>query len=315
MAMLETERRGRVLVVRIEHPPHNFMTAGMVRELDALTRSLRRDRSVGAVVITGKPERLFITHYDVAEILDSVERVGVAAPPWLAGALLRVAAVLRRIPGVRTAAERTPLRGLFELYRIHDVFLRMNWMDKVFIAAINGPATGGGCELALACDVRYMADAEIPIGLPEMTVGFNPGAGGTQRLSRVLGTGRALEMMIEGRTLLPRQALEAGLVHAVLPLESLEAAAIEAGERLARRSPISIQALKRAVYEGASSPLAHGVGVERKWFMAASATEASKRAMAALAEQVSREDASPWATLETMRPWQEGTAADLVERD
>jgi enoyl-CoA hydratase len=315
MAMLETERRGRVLVVRVDHAPHNFMTAGMVRELDALTRSLRRDRSVGAVVITGKPEHLFITHYDVAEILDSVERVGVAAPPWLAGALLRVAAVLRRIPGVRAVAERTPLRGLFELYRIHDVFLRMNRMDKAFIAAINGPATGGGCELALACDVRYMADAEIPIGLPEMTVGFNPGAGGTQRLSRVLGTGRALEMIIEGRTLLPGQALEAGLVHAVLPRESLEAAAIETAERLARRSPLSIQALKRAVYEGASSPLAHGVGVERKWFMAASATEASKRAMAAMAEQVSKEQASPWATVETIRPWQEGTAADLVEDD
>jgi enoyl-CoA hydratase len=315
MAMLETERRGRVLVVRVNHPPHNFMTAGMVRELDALTRSLRRDRSVGAVVITGKPERLFITHYDVAEILDSVERVGVAAPAWLAGALLRVAGVLRRIPGVGALAERTPLRGLFELYRIHDVFLRMNRMDKAFIAAINGPATGGGCELALACDVRYMADAEIPIGLPEMTVGFNPGAGGTQRLSRVLGSGRALEMMIEGRTLLPRQALEVGLVHAVLPLDSLEPAAVQAGERLARRSPISIQALKRAVYDGASSPLARGVGVERKWFMAASATEAAKRAMAAMAEQVSKEEASPWATIETIRPWQEGTTADLVEDD
>src|SRR5918996_4836620 len=211
MALLETERRGRVLVVRVDHPPHNFMTAAMVRELDALTRSLRRDGSVGAVVITGRPERLFVTHYDVAEILEGVERVGIATPPWLAGPMLRVAGLLRRIPGLRSAAERTPLRGLFELHRIHDVFLRMNRMDKVFIAAINGPATGGGCELALACDVRYMADAEIPIGLPEMTIGFNPGAGGTQRLSRVLGTGHALEMMLEGRTLSPREAAEAGL--------------------------------------------------------------------------------------------------------
>jgi enoyl-CoA hydratase/carnithine racemase len=315
MAMLETERRGRVLLVQVDHPPHNFMTAGMVRELDALTHSLRRDRSLGAVVITGKPEQLFVTHYDVAEILDSVERVGVAAPVWLTGALLRVAAVLRRVPALRTVAERTPLRGLFELHRIHDVFLRMNRMDKAFVAAINGPATGGGCELALACDVRYMADDEIPIGLPEMTVGFNPGAGGTQRLSRVLGSGQALEMMIEGRTLLPRQALDAGLVHAVFPRESLEAAAIEAAERLARRSPLSIQALKHAVYEGASSPLGRGVGVERKWFMAAAGTDGSKRAMAAMAEQVSRDEASPWATTETIRPWQEGTAADLVDED
>jgi enoyl-CoA hydratase/carnithine racemase len=81
MPMLETERRGRVLVVRIDHPPHNFMTAEMVIELSDLVSSVRRDRSIGAVVITGKPERLFITHYDVGEILASVERAGVAAPP------------------------------------------------------------------------------------------------------------------------------------------------------------------------------------------------------------------------------------------
>src|SRR5215207_8186193 len=98
MAMLETERRGRVVVVRVDHPPHNFMNAEMVQELWELVRSLRGDRSVGAVVITGKPEGLYVTHYDVGEILASVQRAGIAAPPWLTGIILRVAGALEGFP-------------------------------------------------------------------------------------------------------------------------------------------------------------------------------------------------------------------------
>jgi enoyl-CoA hydratase/carnithine racemase len=306
----ETERHGRVLVVRIDHPPHNFMTGQMVRELGDLVRSLEGDRSIGAVVITGKPDDLYITHYDVGEILASVERAGIAAPPWLTAIVLRIAGAVRRVPGLRAAAERTPLAAVFELYRIHDLFLAMNHSDKVFIAAINGPATGGGCELSLACDLRLMANAEIAIGLPEMTIDFNPGAGGTQRLPRAVGVGRALEMMLEGRTLSPREALDYGLVHAVVPPDQVKEAAIRTGERLARRAPEAIRALKHAVYEGGSRPLARGLGVERKWFMVASATDASKRKMAAMTRQVEVDGRSPWATSNGLLPWQEGTAEE-----
>src|SRR3954447_20358318 len=308
MPQFETERRGRVLVVRIDHPPHNFMTAEMVGELERLFRSIERDRSVGTVVITGKPEGLYITHYDVAKILASVERAGVAAPPWLTGALLRIAGIVRGIPVLRDLAGRTPLAAIFELYRIHDLFLSMNRSDKVFIAAINGPATGGGCETSLACDVRVMADAEIAIGLPEMTVGFNPGAGGTQRLPRLVGTGRALAMMLEGRTISPREALDYGLVQAVVPPDQVEEAAVRIGERLARRSPEAIRSLKRAVYEGTSRPLHRGLAVERKWFMVSSATDSSKEKMAAMSRQVEVDGGSPWVTSELLEPWQEGTA-------
>jgi len=237
VATIETEREGRVLTLLIDNPPHNFMTREMVNELDELTRSLRRDRTVGAVVITGKPEDLYITHYDVAEILAGVEQVGITVPPWLAGPMLSLAGALRSVPGLRSLAERTPLRGLIELHRIHDIFRRMNRMDKVFIAAINGPATGGGCELSLACDLRYMADKDIPIGLPEMTLGFNPGAGGTQRLPRAVGLARALAMMLEARTLRPHEAAEAGLVDVVVPPDRLRAEAAETARRMARRTP------------------------------------------------------------------------------
>jgi enoyl-CoA hydratase len=307
MPMFETERRGRVLVVRIDHPPHNFMTAGMVRELEELFDSLDGDRSIGAVVITGKPDDLYITHYDVGEILASVERAGIAAPPWLTSIVLRIAAAIRRVPVVRDLAERTPLAAVFELYRIHDLFLSMNRSDKVFIAAINGPATGGGCEISIACDLRIMADADIAIGLPEMTVDFNPGAGGTQRLPRLVGVGRAMAMMLEGRTLSPGEALDYGLVQAVVPADLLEESAVRMAERLARRSPEAIRSLKRAVYEGSSLPLHRGLGKERKWFMVSSATESSKEKMAAMSRQVEAEGRSPWATAESLEAWQAGT--------
>jgi enoyl-CoA hydratase len=304
----ETERRGRVLVVRIDNPPHNFMTGEMVRELSELFGSLGGDASIGAVVITGKPEDLYITHYDVGEILASVERAGIAAPPWLTSIVLRIAGGVRRVPGLRDLAERTPLAAVFELYRIHDLFLSMNRSDKVFIAAINGAATGGGCETSLACDVRVMADTDIAIGLPEMTIDFNPGAGGTQRLPRLIGTGRALAMMLEGRTISPREALDYGLVQAVVPPDQVEEAAVRMGQRLAQRSPEAIRSLKRAVYEGASRPLHQGLAVERKWFMVSSATESSKEKMAAMSRQVEIDGASPWVTAESLGPWQEGSA-------
>jgi enoyl-CoA hydratase len=294
--------------VRIDNPPHNFMTAEMVRQLQQVVRSLRGDRSIGAVVITGKPDDLYITHYDVGEILASVKRAGIAAPPWLTAIILRLAGAVRKVPGLRDLAERTPLAAVFELYRIHDLFLEMNRSDKVFIAAINGPATGGGCEIALACDIRLMADTDIAIGLPEMTIDFNPGAGGTQRLPRLVGVGRAMQMMLEGRTLSPREALSVGLVQAVVPADQVKDAAIRTGERLAKRSPLAIRSLKRAVYEGATLPLQAGLGIERKWFMVASAGSSSQAKMAAMTRQVESEGKSPWATAEGLLPWQDGTA-------
>jgi enoyl-CoA hydratase/carnithine racemase len=310
MPLLETERHGRVLVVQADNPPHNFMTAEMVRELERLVRSLEGDRSVGAVVITGKPDDLYITHYDVAEILASVKRAGIAAPPWLTSIVLRIAGVVRGIPVLRDLGERTPLAAVFELYRIHDLFLEMNRSEKVFIAAINGPATGGGCEISLACDIRLMAETDIAIGLPEMTIDFNPGAGGTQRLPRLIGVGRAMQMMLEGLTLTPREALDYGLVQAVVPPNQVKDAAIRTGERLSKRSPEAIRSLKRAVYEGASRPLVQGLGVERKWFMVSSATDSSQEKMAAMSGQVEAEGRSPWATADGLLPWQDGSAAD-----
>lgn len=308
---IHVEREGRVEIWRIDYPPHNFMTRVMVRELSALVDKVAGDDETGAVVITGSKPGVYLTHYEVREILAGSEGVGRTMPAAVAGASLRAVGGLARLPGADGALRRTPASGVLELHDIHDLFLRMSELGKVFICAINGPATGGGCELALACDLRYMADDAERIGLPEMTLGFAPGGGGTQRLPNLIGQGRALEMLLEGRTLAPEEAMAAGLVNRVIPSGRLLDTAIETGERLARRAPMSVEALKRAVYQGSSSPLPAGLALERKWFMAAVSQPESRRAMRTFAEELERNGSSPWTDDETLSAWREGERADL----
>lgn len=307
----ETEHAGRVLVVRFDNPPLNFMDRVMVAELDELLLSLETERSLGAVILTGKPEGLFITHYDVDEILAGSESVGRSMSPSMAGASLQTVSGVARLPGARAALGRTPASGLLELQRIHDLLLRMQRMDKVFIAAINGPAMAGGCELSLACDLRYMAAGARRIGLPEMTLGFCPGAGGTQRLSRILGPSRALEMVLEARALSPTEAQELGLVHRVVADRDLMQEAQATAERMARRAPLSVAAAKRAILDGGARSLPDGLAEERRWFMATVSQPAARRAMRAYGERL-RQAGPPFADPDELTAWQDGTAVDLV---
>ena len=309
---ITTERDGRVLTVRIENPPHNFMNRRMVAELDELTRSLEGDRTIGAVVITGGVDGRFITHYDVDEIIAGTQAVGMEVSSGLAGASLQAVSGLSRVPGAHERLKRTPAAGLLELHAIHDLFVRIGRIDKVFIAAINGPALGGGCELSLACDLRYIGHDAGPIGLPEMTLGFIPGAGGTQRLSRLIGPGRALEMILEARVLDPDDALEVGLVNRVVKGKDLLAEASATAERLARRAPISIAGLKRAVREGPSKSLPDGLALERKWFLAGTSRPAAQGAMRAYLDAMEDDGAAVWTNEEALAEWQQGTVVDLT---
>ena len=316
MTMLESNQAGRVLTVRMSNPPRNLMTGRMVAELDELVRRADEDPSIGAVVLTGAAEGVFITHYDVAEILAASEGFGTPVSKAVAGGALRTAGAVARIPGGTNALRRTPALGLVELRRIHDLFVRMNRSGTVFVAAINGLAMGGGCELALACDVRIMAGRQdARIGLPEITLGIIPGAGGTQRLTRLLGPSRALEMMLEGRVLAPHEAAELGLVHRVVTPDELAGEAAATAERLARRSPATVAALKHAVYDGGSQSLDDGLHTERAAFLSVTARPPALRAMRAYVDELERlGDAAPWQTDELMRRWQEGVAVDLVAR-
>jgi enoyl-CoA hydratase/carnithine racemase len=144
-----------------------------------------------------------------------------------------------------------------------------------------------------------------------MTLGFNPGAGGTQRLTDLLGPGRALEMILEAEALKPREALEAGLVHRVVRDKDLVEEASATAARLARRAPISIAGAKRAVREGSRRSLPEGLAIERKWFLAAASRPASQRAMRAYVERVEA-GGVPWSDDDARRPWREGTVVDLT---
>jgi len=311
----ETERHARVLVVRFDNPPRNFMDGRMVQELRALVRSLARDRSVGAVLLTGKPDDLFITHYDMRELLANAEQSAFELSPGTAAASYRALSGVARLPGVRGALRRSPAGGVLDLQEIQGLFRSLERLDKVFVAAINGQAISIGCELALACDVRYIAHDVRAIGLPEVTIGALPGAGGGQRLARAVGGARALELLLEATLLTPEQALAAGLVHRVVRRERLYAEALETAQRLARRAPLSVAAAKRAVLDGASRPLSEGLALERSWFMAALSRPAARRAMRRYLEDAARIGHAPWEDAEARELWRDGSAVDLVAEE
>ena len=280
MGEVRTEQRGRVVLATLVNPPHGLMDAGIVDGLESLVDRVEWDSAVGAVVLTGNHSERFIAHYDVRELLEGA-RSGPSVGPRVAKGSLRLTGALRRVAAAERALARTPAAGLVAIERFHEILLRMNRCGAVFVAALNGSAMGGGCELALACDLRIMAEGPYLIGQPEILLGFPPGGGGTQRLARLLGSGRALRLVLDGGPLSPAQALEIGLVDELAAPDRLLDSALAHAERWGRRPKIAIAAGKRAVYEGGSLPLSHGLRLERAEFLAALGTREAEEAMQA----------------------------------
>jgi enoyl-CoA hydratase/carnithine racemase len=280
MGAVRVDQRGRVLVATLENPPHGLMDREIVAGLATLVARANEDDGVGAVVLTGAHPERFLAHYDVGELL-AAARNSPSVGRRAAQGSLRVVGALRHVPGVEQALERTPAAGIVALERFHEVLLGMNRSGAVFVAALNGSAMGGGCELSLACDVRMMADGDFRIGQPEILFAFPPGGGGTQRLTRLLGTAKALRLVIDGGPLTPREALEIGLVDELAPKEAVLDRAVALAGRLGARPKAAVAACKRAVYEGGALPLADGLRVERAEFMATLGSPEAELAMAA----------------------------------
>ncbi|MDO8617101.1 MAG: enoyl-CoA hydratase/isomerase family protein [Dehalococcoidia bacterium] len=222
----------------LTNPPRNFLNNPMVGELSALAGAVEQVAEVRALVLTGGVEGIFITHYDVGELTVVSDRMqgGGGAPPG-------------------------------ELHAMHQMLLQLQRLPQPVIAAINGTAMGGGCELALACDFRYMAKAPgAVIGLPEVRVGILPGAGGTQRLTRLLGVARALELMLLGNTVDPETAERIGLVHRAVAPEGLLPAVLALAEELALRPPLSVALIKQCILQGSDLPLADALRFEQDAF-------------------------------------------------
>lgn len=283
---LDVEARGSVLIVRMEGGPLGLMGLTMAKELAALVDKVEFDASVKAVVLTGTHPGRFIGHADVRWLQEggkSIPAVGRGA----ASAIARTAKAVRGVPPLAAVASITPLEGGMQLDQLHDTFLRMNRCGTIFVAALNGSALGLGSELAQACDVRLMADGDFFIGQPEVLLGINPGGGGTQRLTRLVGAHRALMMMLEGRPVSPKKALEIGLVDDVVPPDELLDRAIALGQYMGSRPRDAIAAIKRAVYLGGSMTLDEGLHLERTEFITISP---SKTAQALMLEYLERTD-------------------------
>jgi len=250
-AQLEIRRENGVAVCSICNPPRNLMNNRTVREIDALIQEVEADDSVHVVVFTGGIDGIFITHYDVSE--------------------------LSTISGTKAPVE--PLRAA-EM-PLHRLLLRLQRLPKPVIAAINGQCGGGGCEFALACDLRIMAIGDFGIGQPEVNVGIIPGGGGTQRLPRVVGLPKALEMMLLGKVVGAEEAERIGLVHKAAPAADFMGTVMALAQRLARGAPIAQGLVKRCVYEGWDAPLEDGLQIELEAFMQVLRSEDAREAMRA----------------------------------
>jgi enoyl-CoA hydratase/carnithine racemase len=277
---LEIDQRGRVLIARLHGGPRGEFGPEIAADLAALVIRAETDDGVGAVVITGTHPGRFVAHADLRWLQEG----GAASPsvgPRAASAVVRTAKTARRVPGARALADRTPLGGAIELVDLTETFLRMNRCGAVFIAALNGSALGVGSELALACDYRLMADGEFVIGQPEILLGFPPGGGGTQRLTRLIGTHQAMKRMLDGGGLAPRAAAELGYVDEVVPADELLDRAVALADRLAKRLKLAVAAVKRAAYIGGSLPLEDGLHLENAEFLSSLASPGAQQAMLA----------------------------------
>ena len=248
-ALLEISTSDFITTIRMNRPPVNALVPELQEELIAALNRVKDDDATRVVVLTSAIERYFMAGADIKAMGGGDGGFDRENPATLE----RVAQMSRRSQAAFTEIEHFP---------------------KPLIAAINGHALGGGCELALACDYRLMIDdARSTIGQTETNLGLIPGAGGTQRLPRLVGRARATEMIFESTRLKAPQAAAIGLVNAALPAEGFQAAVLERARRLAQAAPIAIRLAKEALLAGLERPVGKGYEVEAENFGRAAMTE------------------------------------------
>jgi enoyl-CoA hydratase/carnithine racemase len=217
---------GRIGTITLDSPPANSYDLEMMRQFSSAV-----DEALGSdaipVIVASASEKFFCGGADIKKFLDG------------------------------------DVEANMEMIRVSQAaFRRMATAPQVFLAHINGHAMGGGLELALACDLRYANDGSYRIGTPEVTLGLLPGNGGTQRLTRLIGAARAIELLITGRAIRPEEALQIGLVSALYPPEVAPDKVREQATRFAAGAPLALASIKRCVHEGSQLPLDEGLALE-----------------------------------------------------
>ncbi len=241
MPHVVVSRDGPVAILTITLPDQ-FMTDDTVAELNTATKELDGDESCRAMVFTGGEDGVFIRHFSV---------------PVLEG----MSGQLRQ-RGMTFSDQRLLTRDR----EIDVLFRRLATTPKITIAAINGFAMGGGFEFCLSCDLRIVQDGDHHLGLPEAKLGILPGGGGTQKLARLVGQARALEMVTRGRTVPPREALSLGMVHEVTNGPVLPHA-LALAQEYAAIAPLTFAHIKRLIRQEAEKPLEDGLTMERTLFL------------------------------------------------
>jgi enoyl-CoA hydratase/carnithine racemase len=215
-------------LITLDRPPANSYDLAFIEELAAAVQDVATDEAVKVVVLRSASEKFFSAGADVK------------------------------------AFNENTVEANMELIRAsHEALSSIATIPKVFIAEINAHALGGGLEIALACDLRFAAEGDYRLGTPEVTLGVLPGNGGTQRLPRLIGWSRALELMVTGRTVSPAEALELGIVNALHPADELRALTVEYAGSLASGAAKAIGNIKLAVHEGLAAGLEAGLERER----------------------------------------------------
>ena len=243
-----TETRGAVGLVTLNRPKAlNALNSALMAELREALDGFEADEAIGAIVVTGS-EKAFAAGADIKEMKD---------------------------------------RGFVDVY-LSD-FITRDWerlaqCRKPTIAAVAGYALGGGCEVAMMCDIIIAADT-ARFGQPEIALGTLPGAGGTQRLTRAIGKAKAMEMVLTGRMMDAAEAERSGLVARVVPVAELIGEAMKLAEKIAGLSRPAVMLAKEAVNRAFEMGLAEGLRVERRLFHASFATADQKEGMAAFAEK------------------------------
>jgi len=236
--MIRLEKEGPLAIVTLTNPPLNVLHPQMVTELDACFSALATDAEVVVSIITGEGERAFCAGFDIKEF-----------PRLMA-------------PGGAEALA----------HHLHTSFLKIDHLGKPTIAAVNGLALGGGLELAMTCDVRIVA-ANTQLGQPEIKLGLFPGAGGTQRLPRLVGEGIAKELMYLGDPITAAEAYRIGLANKVVPAGEALMAAKQMGQSIASKAGVALRYIQQAVDRGLGTTLEEGLRIEADLFAKVFQTE------------------------------------------
>lgn len=244
-----------IATITLGSPGRIHLDAEMGAALDEAAERLEADARVRAIILTGGAPGYFVRHYSVAELIAVGERL--------------------KESGAKVADTDAP-----RFFGLDHAIRRFETMAKPSIAAISGSCMGGGFELALGCDIRIAQEGDFRIGLPEVNLGILPGAGGTQRLPRLVGTGRALFHILMGVPLTPAEAARQGFVHETVAGSALERAR-EIAARLSVHDADAVARIKRLVREATERPLTDGLALERNLFLQLAGSNAALERMRA----------------------------------